>query len=65
MRLRAHSWMLIEYRRMDSFALTIGIALAVLSSLNPDWKGDERSGWVQVGAMAFGLVMLGAYMIVR
>jgi hypothetical protein len=30
-----------------------------------DWKGDERSGWVQVGAMVFGLVMLGGYMMVR
>ena len=50
---------------MDGFALTIGIALAVLSTLNPDWKEDERSGWVQVGAMTFGLVMLGVYMLVR
>ncbi len=50
---------------MDSFALTIGIALAVLSSLNPDWKGDARSGWVQVGAMTFGLVMVSVYLIVR
>jgi len=50
---------------MDGFALTIAIALAALSSLNPDWKQDERSGWVQVGAMVFGLALLGAYMMLR
>jgi hypothetical protein len=54
-----------QVRRMDGFALTIAIALAALSSLNPDWKEDEKSGWVQVGAMAFGLVLLGAYMMLR
>lgn len=46
---------------MDSFALTIAIALAALSSLNPDWEQDEKSGWAQVGAMTFGLVMLCLY----
>lgn len=50
---------------MDGFALTIGIALAALSSLNPDWKSDEKSGWAQVGAMAFGLILVCGYLLVR
>ncbi len=46
---------------MDGFSLAIFTALAALSALRPDWQNDPRTGWVQVGAMSFGLVGLVAY----
>jgi hypothetical protein len=50
---------------MDGFALTMVIALAALSVVPPDWQKNETAAWVQVCTMAFGLVLLGVYMILR
>jgi len=50
---------------MDRFVLAIVLALAVLSFVPPDWEKDEKSSWLQAGAMAFGLVMLGVYIVAR
>ncbi len=50
---------------VDRFVLAIVISLAVLSALTPDWQEDPKTGWVQVCAMAGGLVVLGIYMILR
>jgi hypothetical protein len=50
---------------MDGFALTMVLALAALSCVPPDWKQHESAAWGQVVVMAFGLVVLGVYMILR
>ena len=50
---------------MDGFALTLVLALAALSCVPPDWDKNGKSALLQVLAMAFGLVLLGLYMILR
>jgi hypothetical protein len=50
---------------MDGFALTLVLALTALSCVPPDWEKDEKSAWVQIYALGFGLVLLGAYMLLR
>lgn len=50
---------------MDGFVLTMVLALTALSVVPPDWEKNQAAAWVQACAMAFGLVLLGVYMILR
>jgi hypothetical protein len=50
---------------MDGFVLTMVLGLTALSVLPPEWDKNKKSAWTQVGAMIFGLTLLGAYMLWR
>jgi hypothetical protein len=50
---------------MDKFFLAIFIALAALSFVPPDWEKHAPASWMQVLTMTFGLIAIGAYIVVR
>jgi hypothetical protein len=50
---------------MEKFFMEIVIALVALSCVPPDWEKHERATWMQVYAMAFGLVAIVIFIATR
>ena len=50
---------------MDKFFMEIVIAFVALSFVPPDWEKHEQASWMQVFAMAFGLVAIVVYVAAR
>jgi len=50
---------------MDRFIVMLMVGLAMLSAFEPDWEDNRQSAWVQVSAMAGGLLLIGIYACFR